>query len=68
MRTHAKHDHGPWAVCRLLLFFLACGLISGQEAPQEKKWRIAVATFSHETCTFCPDPTTIEDWEYYGPP
>ncbi|MFC1733669.1 M81 family metallopeptidase [candidate division KSB1 bacterium] len=30
--------------------------------------RIAVARFSHETCTFCPDPTTIEDWEFYGPP
>ena len=33
-----------------------------------KQIRIAVATFSHETCTFCPKPTTIEDWEYYGPP
>jgi len=22
--------------------------------------RVAVASFSHETCTFCPDPTTIE--------
>ena len=30
--------------------------------------RIAVATFSHETCTFCPDPTTVADWEFYGPP
>jgi microcystin degradation protein MlrC len=29
--------------------------------------RIAVARFSHETCTFCPKPTTIEDWEYFGP-
>lgn len=35
---------------------------------QEKKIRIAVATFSHETCTFAPKPTTIEDWEYYGLP
>ena len=34
----------------------------------EKKMRIAVATFSHETCTFAPKPTTIEDWEYSGPP
>ncbi|MCW4048303.1 MAG: M81 family metallopeptidase [Candidatus Bathyarchaeota archaeon] len=25
--------------------------------------RIAVASFSHETCTFCPKPTTIEDFE-----
>jgi hypothetical protein len=30
--------------------------------------RIGVATFSHETCTFCPNPTGIEEWEYYGPP
>jgi microcystin degradation protein MlrC len=30
--------------------------------------RIAVATFSHETCTFCPTPTGIAEWEYYGPP
>jgi microcystin degradation protein MlrC len=32
--------------------------------------RIAVACFSHETCTFCPKPTTIDDFEkggvYYG--
>jgi microcystin degradation protein MlrC len=32
--------------------------------------RIAVASFSHETCTFCPNPTTIQDFErggvYYG--
>ncbi len=30
--------------------------------------RIAVATFSHETCTFCPQPTGIAEWEYYGAP
>lgn len=35
---------------------------------QKKNIRIAVARFSHETCTFCPNPTTIADWEYYGPP
>ena len=29
---------------------------------------IAVATFSHETCTFCPNPTGIAEWEFYGPP
>lgn len=33
--------------------------------------RIAVASFSHETCTFCPKPTTVEDFEaggvLYGP-
>jgi microcystin degradation protein MlrC len=28
--------------------------------------RIAVASFSHETCTFCPRLTTVEDYEYNG--
>jgi len=28
--------------------------------------RIAVANFSHETCTFCPNITTLEDWEKGG--
>jgi len=28
--------------------------------------RIAVASFSHETCTFCPKPTTVEDFEKGG--
>jgi microcystin degradation protein MlrC len=44
----------------------ACGGPSDQAAP--RPIRIAVATFSHETCTFCPDPTGIAEWEYYGPP
>ncbi len=25
--------------------------------------KIAVASFSHETCTFCPKPTTVDDFE-----
>jgi len=28
--------------------------------------RIAVASFSHETCTFCPKATTVEDFEKGG--
>ena len=28
--------------------------------------RIAVASFSHETCTFCPEPTTVDDFEVGG--
>ena len=28
--------------------------------------RIAVARFSHETCTFCPNITTLEAWEKGG--
>ena len=52
------------------LLLLIIGVVSGckQPANNQKDIRIAVARFSHETCTFCPKPTTIEDWEYYGPP
>lgn len=50
----------------ILLAFSAFGFKS--ESEKGKNIRIAVARFSHETCTFCPSPTTIEDWEYYGPP
>lgn len=39
-----------------------------KEAPSQAPIKIAVATFSHETCTFCPEPTGIAEWEYYGPP
>ena len=54
-----------WIVPIILLSvaFVPQGVSEG-----EKPIRIAVARFSHETCTFCPNPTTIEDWEYYGPP
>jgi len=44
-----------------------CGREGGRTAVR-KTIRIGVATFSHETCTFCPQPTGIEEWEYYGPP
>ena len=54
-----------WILC-ILLMFIAIGCKS--EAENGENIRIAVATFSHETCTFCPRPTTIEDWEFYGPP
>ncbi len=38
------------------------------EVQQAKQMKIGVATFSHETCTFCPRPTGVAEWEYYGPP
>jgi len=46
---------------------LALGLLASC-SPSPRTFRIAVATFSHETCTFCPGETTMEDWEAYGPP
>ena len=53
-----------------ILSLVAFVLFRVDVAAQEKQSpiRIAVATFSHETCTFCPEPTTVADWEYYGPP
>lgn len=53
-------------ILSILLMFLAIGCKSKVE--NGKKIRIAVARFSHVTCTFCPRPTTIEDWEFYGLP
>lgn len=53
---------------RLLAALLLAALLLSCSNTGEKKFRVAVATFMHETCTFCPDSTTIEDWEYYGPP
>lgn len=54
-----------WTISVLfVVLFFSCKSV--EKYP--KKMRIAVARFSHETCTFCPRPTTIEDWEFYGPP
>ena len=46
------------------LFLAACG----QEDSKIDTVRIAVASFAMETCTFCPRPTDIEHFEYYGEP
>ena len=55
-------------VLLIFVFLFFSGSCNEPPEKEEEKMRIAVATFSHETCTFCPDPTTIEDWEYWGPP
>ena len=59
-------------VAVVLATILALGACSRPPAsPAEagtKRLRIAVATFSHETCTFCPEPTGVKEWEFYGPP
>ena len=59
---------------RLSLFvLLGCVALAGcttEPAPSEEAipLRVAVAQFSHETCTFCPGgDTTIEDWTRLGP-
>ncbi|MEE4214007.1 MAG: M81 family metallopeptidase [Bacteroidales bacterium] len=48
-----------------LLFIFSC---TNDSQSGKKDFRIGIATFSHETCTFCPRPTGIEEFEYYGPP
>jgi microcystin degradation protein MlrC len=50
----------------LLFAFQACSP-GGTETGDT--FRVAVATFSHETCTFCPGgDVTVEDWERVSPP
>ncbi len=48
----------------LLPVFSSCG-----SPGPSGSYRVAVATFSHETCTFCPGgDVTIQDWERVSPP
>ncbi|MDP4712527.1 MAG: M81 family metallopeptidase [Saprospiraceae bacterium] len=56
-------QHFLFAGC-LAVLFLGC---SPSDPPQDFI-KIGVAAFQHETCTFCPTPTDIEQWEHYGPP
>ena len=51
----------------ILLLSVPCVAWTG-EVPETEPLRIGVATFSHETCTFCPRPTGVAEWEFYGPP
>lgn len=63
MRRHA---------CLTLALLVIGGLSDAGAQPAApsapRPLRLAVATFSHETCTFCPDPTGVAEWEFYGPP
>ncbi|MDP2915111.1 MAG: M81 family metallopeptidase [Candidatus Aminicenantes bacterium] len=52
----------------ILSLGMAISYSPSKSAEAKASIRIAVATFSHETCTFCPTPTGIAEWEYYGPP
>jgi len=55
-----------------IIFLIQTIILMGCKSEQgkNKKIRIAVASFIHETCTFAPEQTTIEDFEkggvYYG--
>jgi len=52
------------------LMMVSCGQQRETQdaAVHQEDYKIAVASFMHETCTFCPRPTGIEEFEYYGPP
>lgn len=50
-----------------LVVLLCLGACSPEQAVDDTI-RIAVASFAMETCTFCPRPTDIEHFEYYGAP
>ncbi len=52
-----------------VIFVLALPCVAWTSGAQEvRPVKIGVATFSHETCTFCPRPTGVAEWEFYGPP
>jgi microcystin degradation protein MlrC len=45
----------------LPFFCVACTPAGNDEAPE---FRVAVAKFQHETCTFCPgEEVTVDDWQ-----
>lgn len=48
-----------------LLLLSSCSNIKQADSDT---FKIGAAVFSHETCTFCPQETGIEEFEYYGPP
>lgn len=51
-----------------ILIILSTFLLSCVSDQKTEKFKIGVARFSHETCTFCPTPTGIDEFEYYGTP
>lgn len=53
---------------RLFVSALVLTMLEASYGAESETLRIAVARFSHETCTFCPGTTTVEDWERLGPP
>ncbi len=36
--------------------------------PRDKTYRVAVISFVHETCTYCPDPADLDAWLATGDP
>lgn len=57
------------SICLSVLIGIYILFMSGCTSENKKTYKVAVANFMHETCTFCPggDPG-IEDWTYRGEP
>ncbi len=60
--------------CTIIMFFIL-SIISegyshkpGKLDKEQSLFRIGIAMFIHETCTFCPTATGIEEFEFYGKP
>ncbi|MFO8173632.1 MAG: M81 family metallopeptidase [Longimicrobiales bacterium] len=53
----------------LAVLVLGCSLPGDAQDPDQGSFRVAVAQFSHETCTFCPGgDVQIDDWLRVSPP
>ncbi len=67
-KKHFEFSEKEKALYKFFLILIILLSIYGCQSllKKERSIRIAVARFSHETCTFCPQPTTIEDWKYFG--
>lgn len=52
----------------ILVLVVSAGTSSHESAGDDENFRVGVVTFFMETCTFCPRPTGIAEWEFYGPP
>jgi len=70
-----RRNHNPKRVILMILLILylpLCVLGQGYSerriAPRKESFRIGIVSFMHETCTFCPEPATLEDWLATGPP
>jgi microcystin degradation protein MlrC len=52
----------------IILLITILSSCSGTTDKKSSEFKIGIASFSHETCTFCPVPTGIAEFEYYGAP
>jgi microcystin degradation protein MlrC len=57
----------------LISLILGPATLSGQGVeersvtPRQETYRIAILSFVHETCTYCPEPAGLSDWLATGP-